>query len=134
MSEAEQDFLERACAAQEDAAQSFEAGEEGEALALYRTACACFRIAMEHTIAPESMRRYLLAMQGLTVAAAVTGGIEEARMAAGTGRANAAVAFERWPEPPFDRLNQVFNDLIDKLGGGCPVFLSDDPASWPFDD
>lgn len=123
-----------AFAAQEAGAIAFDHDDEASALPLYRAACAQFRMAMEHVVEPESMRCYLLALQALTVTAAVTGRIAEARLAAGTGRANADVARSSWPGAVFSERQAVFDDLIAKLGGDCPVFVSDDPASWPFSD
>lgn len=129
-----EDHRAAAFAAQEAGALAFDNGDEAGALPLYRAACAHFRMAMEHVVEPESMRRYLLSLQALTVTAAVTGRIAEARMAAGTGQANADVARSSWSGTVFSERHAVFDDLIAELGGDCPVFVSDDPASWPFSD
>ena len=134
MSDAELNAFERACALQDEASRSFEAGEERAALGLNRKACAGFRVAMEATVAPESMWRYLLALQGLSVAAAVTGEVAEARLAVGTAITNVSVACTRWPGPPFDGLSLIFDELVEKLGGDCTAYVSDDPESWPFGD
>lgn len=122
-----------ACRTQEQAALCFESGDEEKAVPIYRASCVSFRIAMGTRVSAEGMRRYLLALQALTVAAGVSGRLDEARLAAGTGLANAGIARAKWPGPVFDGIAADLEKLDEKLGGNCPVFLSDDPESWPYD-
>ncbi|MDR2710638.1 MAG: hypothetical protein LBB65_04825 [Burkholderiales bacterium] len=129
------DTLERAKALQEEGARLFEQRQEEDALRLYRAAGSLFRISMESTVSPETAHRYALLLQGLAVAAAVTGRIDEARFAVGTGLVNISVARKTWPDiDEFAELQQTFASLEEKLGGNCPIYLSDEPENWLSDD
>jgi len=113
----------------------FQLRQEDEAVSLDRGACLCFRGSTKDAVDPRHMHHLVLGYRSLAVACAVTQRLEEARFAAGTGLANAGAAMKEWPSIDlFAEEHRSLTDLAAKLGGDCPVFISDDPASWPFGD
>ncbi len=89
----------------------------------------------EVSIGPKEIYGYVVLLQSLCVAAAVTGNIDEARLACGTGLGYANVLIKMGAgNAAVESALAALSSLQEKLGGNCPVYISEDPYNvWPYE-
>jgi tetratricopeptide (TPR) repeat protein len=86
-------------------------------------------------IGPRDIFNYVVALQSLTIGAAIAGNIDEARLACGTGLGYATVLMNNGAgNAAVERALEALSALQEKLGGNCPVYITDDPYNvWPYE-
>jgi hypothetical protein len=111
----------------------FSAGDEAAALQQNRNAVSTLTSALNVSGHGLLLHWLCIAHQQLASCAAIHGEIDEARLSCGTGGAHARAAMQAFPNAQnFSNLAQAFEAMDRKLGGNCPVWISD-TGEWPFE-